>query len=216
MHTSTRSQTWGKNILPYLPSLETFDFSLKRTAIFMVWCDSYYNMEKRQDCGECGINMDILYPVFSFQPNKMIELIPSKYSCLILKESGREENHSKIHNIRTKKTKKSHQKQGGNKTTTKLQNIFNRRLNWMVMILVIYSKQRGRSLETLKSFLQMCFFPGSYTFSQSQACVHICKVECIYFCAYIHRSFTLPAQVERFCETEAFAHASRDSLWTLF
>lgn len=120
MHTSTRSQTWGKDILPYLPSLETFDFSLKRTAIFMVWGDSYYNMEKRQDCGECGINMDILYPVFSFQPNKMIEHIPSKYSCLNLKESGREENHSKIHNIRTKKDQKKSPKTGGKQNNNKI------------------------------------------------------------------------------------------------
>lgn len=90
MCTCTRSQTWGRDILPDLPSLETFDFSLKRTAIFMVWGDSYYNMEKRQDDGECEMNMDILFPAFSFQPNKTIELIPSKYPCLILNESGQE------------------------------------------------------------------------------------------------------------------------------
>ncbi len=66
----------------------------------MVWGDSYYNMEKRKDCGECGINMDILYPVFSFQPNKMIEHIPSQYPYLNLKKkNGRERNHCKIHNI---------------------------------------------------------------------------------------------------------------------
>lgn len=33
------------------------------------------------------MNMDILkYPAFSFQPNKKIELIPSKLHCLIPKE----------------------------------------------------------------------------------------------------------------------------------